>query len=356
MALLIMDKVLSYGAFKVVLDQVVEIIESDYSSSFIIRGNAGSGKKTIIAEARKRTNATFIILSSYFYNDDYTVLKEISHCLGFEGRGSHIDTLMQMVTERSLGSQKLVLVLLDFEEFCRKNQTLLYNLLDLIHRNPADLNLTLIGLTSSLDWGGYVEKRVRSRLNAKCINLSFPYGDLEQFVEFTSELLDGEKIDEDLRQQLTQIYYFSNRSIRTLKKFLYNICYVDAEGKLKINFNPADFKHCYQLSHNNLLKERLRYLTKNQLDLMKIVVLRCSQFETTSVTVDQLDLALTTQFYQDLALLMKLKLLKSKNDQSINGCTILSPATTARQFNYIIANDITLQNTTTDYMWKQLKG
>lgn len=367
-----LDTVIHYGAFKETLDKVVDIMRSEYAGSVIIRGNPGSGKKTLIKEAQRITGSRCIALSSHFYNEDYTAMKAIVTELGFKCSASHVSDLMDEVRDCAQGGEKLVIVLLDFEEFCRKRQSLLYNLMNLIHTNPNQddkgLNLTLIGLTASLDWAENIEKRVRSRLNAKCIDLTFPYRNQKEFLEFTSELLNGHVIEGDFAEHLEYIYRFSNRSLRTLKKFLYNICTTNSRGKLKVDFDPNRWCLDYQLVSNNLFRERLRYLTRPQLDLMKLAVNYCWLFTTNGFTLGALDKYALEKGYKnidvtsnhamrDATLLMKLRLFKpAKSDQVVSEEAVFYPAATSRQFKAVIEGDPSLHHTKTDVLWKSLKA
>lgn len=372
MASLISDKIVHYGAFKEALDKIVDIMRSEYAGSVIIRGNPGSGKKTLISEARNITGVKCVLLSSAFYNEDYTAMKSIVTDLGFKTRGTRIADLMDDIKTSAKGKEKLVIVLVDFEEFCRKRQSLLYNLMNLIHTNPNELdkglNLTLIGLTATLDWAENIEKRVRSRLNAKCIDLTFPYQSSDEFVEFASELMGGIKIDEDLSEHLKYIYNFSNRSIRTLKKYLYNITYTGKKGKLKISFDPESWSEDYQFVDVIFFRERLRYLTRPQLTILLLAVSYCDLHDTiyfTLLDVHRLAQDRNYKFFdltapnvmKDTSLLMKLKLLKpAKADQVVNEEAVFYPASTPKQLKATIEGDHTLQFSGTDVLWRKLRS
>lgn len=73
---------------------------------------------------------------------------------------------------------RAIVVLDHFEEFCRRQQTLLYNLLDMTQHGKS---LLVIGLTRRLDCIDLLEKRVRSRLTQRIIHLVIPFSDLESF-------------------------------------------------------------------------------------------------------------------------------------------------------------------------------
>lgn len=373
MADYILDKVLHYGAFKENLDKVVDIMRSECASSLIIRGNPGSGKRTLIEEAQKVTKVRLVYISPHFYSDDYMAMKAIAKQLGFKARGAHIADLMMEIKESARDQEKLVIVLLDFEEFCRKRQALLYNLMNLIHTNPTladkSVNLTLVGFTACLDWAENIEKRVRSRLDAKCINVTNPYRNAKEFREFTSELLGGYKIDDGFEEQLDYIYDMCtpNPTPRTLKKYLNNIIDCDEKGNLTVNFDPLSLPDDYQINLNNLLREQLRYLTRLQLNLLKFAVSYCFVNQKSGFSLHELSLYLDKREYKgfvansqltlwDLSLLLRLKLIKpAKHDQPISTESTFYPAVVPRQFRAVINGDHELQFSQTDAFWRTLK-
>ncbi|KAH9506417.1 origin recognition complex subunit 4 [Dermatophagoides farinae] len=65
-----------------------------------------------------------------------------------------------------------IIVLDNFDVFCRKQQTLLYNLLDLTQHGRSIL---VIGITRRLDYIELLEKRVRSRLTQRVVHLVSPF-------------------------------------------------------------------------------------------------------------------------------------------------------------------------------------
>lgn len=370
MAEYILDKVIHYGAFKESLDKMVDVMRSECAGSVIVRGNPGSGKRTLIEEAEKIAKIKCVYVSSHFYNDDYSALKAIATELGFNARAAHISDIMGEIKKSAIKKEKLVIVLLDFEELCRKRQSLLYNLMNLIHTDSHQTdkgpNLTLVGLTVCLDWAENIEKRVRSRLNAKCINLTSPYTNVKEFLEFTSLMLDGYKIDSDLKEHLEYIYLLlPNPSIRTLKKFLNNLVDLDAKGKLEVNFDPNDWNDNYQINPNNLLRERLRYLTRNQLDQLKFALHYCFLHSKTGFTLRDLhELAKNSKSFDltstlrlcDTALLLRLKLIQpAKHDQPIDLESMFYPACTTKQLRAVVSGAPDLHRSVTDQFWKSLR-
>ena len=370
---LISDKVLHYGRFKDALDKVVDLMRSEYPSSVIIRGNPGSGKITLVEEAIRLTKVKSVFVSPEHYNDDFVAIKAIAEELEFTVRGSSVSKLMdEMRVKMSSGGEKIVIVLEDFEDLCSKRQSLLYNLMNLIHTNPTKIdkgpNLTLIGLTCNLEWAENIEKRVRSRLNAKCIDLKLPYSTLDEYVEFVSQLLGGYKVRGEFREQIEYMYWFTNRSVRSLKRYLTNICQVDEDSKkLEVQFNPEAFRDDYQMLHNNLLRERLRHLTTPQLDLVKMAVFYCYRSKSVGFTLGKLCTepcmegharldAHDSRLYRDAALLVKLRLFKPDKVEQVVGLeALMYPAVTARQFKLVVDGDNALHSTRTDALWRALR-
>lgn len=372
MAEYVLDNVVHFGAFKENLDKIVDIMRTEYAGSVVVRGNSGSGKRTLIREAVKITNVKCVYISSHWFTDDYAAMKAIASQLGFKARGAHIADLMREIRESARGREKLVIVLSDFEEFCRQRQSLLYNLMNLLQTDPNQidkgLNLTLIGMTISLDWAENIEKRVRSRLNAKCIDLTLPYRNSDELLEFTSQLLGGYKMNEDLQEHLEYIYNFlPNPSPRAIKKYLSNMIELDKRGKVVLNFDPEDWNDDYQINPNNLLRERLKHLTRSQLDLLKLAVYYCYVSAKTSFSLNDLvDQARKKHYLSfqptssltlcDTSFLLKLKLIKlAKSDQPISQDCVFHLGVTARSFKAVIAGAPQLQSTVTDVFWKSLR-
>lgn len=367
----IADKILThFGGFKEALDTIVDLMRSEYPCSVILRGNVGSGKKTLINEAKKITGVQCIHLNPFHITEDNTALKKIATKLGLETKLSNSE-IIEAIRKNADKKKKLIIVLHHFEEFCRKRQALLYNLMNLLQTNTLEHdkgpNITLIGLTICLIWIENIEKRVRSRLNAKCVELSLPYRDLDEYVKFASELLNNYKIDQKFREQLAYMYNFSNRSIRHLKNYLISICYRDENGKLMVNFDPEHYKTDYQRNQNVFLKERLKCLTKSQLDLLKIAV--CYSFHNGKSELSLRELAEYAQlinwasFYEsnpriirDASHLIEMGLVSvDKPEQVIGEDSKFYIEVVPKQFRAVIEMDPVLQDYRTDLLVKRIK-
>lgn len=369
----ISDKVLHYGMFKETLDKVVDLMNSEYPCSVIIRGNPGSGKKTLIEEAVRLTNVVCVTVPPEHYSDDYVAIKAIAAELSPGIKSASISDLMREIRDyASKKKKKLVIVLYDFEDLCSQRQSLLYNLMNLMHQSTdsdqidSGPNLTLIGLTSNLEWAENLEKRVRSRLNAKCIELKLPYTRVEEYIEFAWLLMEKIRINDELVEQLEYMYSFTNRSIRTLKKYLIKICDVDEKGRLINNFDPNDYRNDYLILPNILFREQLRFLTKPQLDLLKCAVYYCYKMQETNFSLSRMaskdfmskwkvDFT-SSQVLRDTSLLVRLRLFQPESaDQIIGMEATLYPATVAKQFKAVIEGDHSLHNAQTDQLWRSLR-
>lgn len=86
----------------------------------------------------------------------------------------------KLVTER-YPNFRLILILENFEVFCKRQQTLLYNMLDHTQHGRSVL---VIGLTTRLDCMELLEKRVRSRLSQRAIHLTTPFKSLDSYRKF----------------------------------------------------------------------------------------------------------------------------------------------------------------------------
>lgn len=97
--------------------------------------------------------------------------------------------LMSALREKCEAEQKSAVVLLDgFDVFCRKNQTLLYNLFDWCQKSSY---ICVIGLTTRLDCIELLEKRVKSRMNQTIIHLTSPFQTFADYSAFAVQQLEA---------------------------------------------------------------------------------------------------------------------------------------------------------------------
>uniref|UniRef100_A0A8C1BIT1 Origin recognition complex subunit 4 n=1 Tax=Cyprinus carpio carpio TaxID=630221 RepID=A0A8C1BIT1_CYPCA len=158
------------------------------SNSVLIVGPRGSGKTMLLGcvlrelmslkEAQK--NVLLVELNGLLQTDDKIALKEITRQLHLENVvgdkvfGSFAENLAFLLEALKKGdkssSRPVVFVLDEFDLFAHhKNQTLLYNLLDV--SQSAQTPVAVLGLTCRLDVLELLEKRVKSRFSHRQIHL-----------------------------------------------------------------------------------------------------------------------------------------------------------------------------------------
>lgn len=277
----IVDRILHYGAFKEALEYLSRRLESEISSSIIFRGSAGIGKTSLVEEALEQCDVISVWLHPSHFTEDFAALRYVAMELGLDPRTS-LKEIMEDIEVRSLKTKKkIVIVLSQFEEFCRKHQSLLYNL---THLTQHGKNMSLIGLTYSLDCTEHLEKRVRSRINAEFYFLEPPYKDLKEYTEFASLLLGGLKISDQLKAKLEELYATGNKSIRPLKRLLVSSV-VHKNGKLVEKKELPDTSQ----DEMRLLEERFSWLISPQLEMFKMAIFYCNENSTVDFTLTDLE-------------------------------------------------------------------
>nr|XP_057908234.1 origin recognition complex subunit 4 [Doryrhamphus excisus] len=158
------------------------------SNSVLIVGPRGSGKtallkcvlRELLQENEVQKNLLHVQLNGLLQTDDRTALKEITRQLNLENVvgdkvfGSFAENLaflLEALKKGDRSSTRPVLFVLDeFDLFAHhKNQTLLYNLLDV--SQSAQAPVAVVGLTCRLDVLELLEKRVKSRFSHRQIHL-----------------------------------------------------------------------------------------------------------------------------------------------------------------------------------------
>ncbi|XP_053494382.1 origin recognition complex subunit 4 [Ictalurus furcatus] len=158
------------------------------SNSVLIVGPRGSGKTMLLRcalrellelqEAKK--NVLQVHLSGLLQTDDRIALREITRQLQLENVvgdkvfGSFAENLVFLLDALKKGdkssSRPVLFILEEFDLFAHhKNQTLLYNLLDV--SQSAQAPVAVVGLTCRLDVLELLEKRVKSRFSHRQIHL-----------------------------------------------------------------------------------------------------------------------------------------------------------------------------------------
>ncbi|XP_037123493.1 origin recognition complex subunit 4 isoform X1 [Syngnathus acus] len=164
------------------------------SNSALIIGPRGSGKtvllkcvlRDLLQEKEVQKNLLQVHLNGLLQTDDRIALKEITRQLNLENVvgdkvfGSFAENLVFLLEALKKGDRSstrpILFVLDEFDLFAHhKNQTLLYNLLDV--SQSAQAPVAVVGLTCRLDVLELLEKRVKSRFSHRQIhmlsNLSF---------------------------------------------------------------------------------------------------------------------------------------------------------------------------------------
>ncbi|XP_028836620.1 origin recognition complex subunit 4 [Denticeps clupeoides] len=158
------------------------------SNSVLIVGPRGSGKtmllsyvlRELLEEKDVNKNVLQVHLNGLLQTDDRIALKEITRQLNLENVvgdkvfGSFAENLaflLEALKKGNRSSSRPVFFILDeFDLFAHhKNQTLLYNLLDV--SQSAQAPVAVVGLTCRLDVLELLEKRVKSRFSHRQIHL-----------------------------------------------------------------------------------------------------------------------------------------------------------------------------------------
>ncbi|XP_048874505.1 origin recognition complex subunit 4 isoform X2 [Brienomyrus brachyistius] len=175
------------------------------SNSVLIVGPRGSGKTMLLKSVLKelfevrevQSNVLLVHLNGLLQTDDKIALKEITRQLQLENVvgdkvfGSFAENLTFLLEALKKGnrssSRPVIFTLDEFDLFVHhKNQTLLYNLLDI--SQSAQTPVAVVGLTCRLDVLELLEKRVKSRFSHRQIHLLNPM-DFQQYIEATQEHL-----------------------------------------------------------------------------------------------------------------------------------------------------------------------
>ncbi|XP_077426840.1 origin recognition complex subunit 4 [Vanacampus margaritifer] len=158
------------------------------SNSVLIIGPRGSGKtallkcvlRDLLQEKEVQKNLLQVHLNGLLQTDDRIALKEITRQLNLENVvgdkvfGSFAENLVFLLEALKKGDRNttrpVLFVLDEFDLFAHhKNQTLLYNLLDV--SQSAQAPVAVVGLTCRLDVLELLEKRVKSRFSHRQIHL-----------------------------------------------------------------------------------------------------------------------------------------------------------------------------------------
>lgn len=358
----IANNIVHYGAFKDGLDFLTNIFNSHASTSIILRGNLGSGKMTLVEEAERLCGVLCIYLNPNHFHDDFSAMKYIAQALKLRLRPS-LQDMMEDIEERcGTTDKKIVIVLSDFEEFCRQKQSLLYCLTNLTQHGD---NISLLGITRNLDCTECLEKRVRSRLNTLFHELSTPYRSKAEYVEFASLLLGGAHLPDKLVEQLEFMYLTGNRSIRPLKRYLLSICTWDEEGVFCVNAPCSEQATNPQNDFSNMA-DRFSWLTRSQRELLKLAVCYCNSHSTAEFSLHELRnyacrinyhrfQTNTQECLKNTLLLCRVMFLKTRKlHQEISQSTVFVICVAPKQLRALCEQNQEHSNIKTDPLWKRL--
>ncbi|NWU83733.1 ORC4 protein, partial [Onychorhynchus coronatus] len=171
------------------------------SNSALLIGPRGSGKTTllnhVLKDLREMKQVRENLLEVHLNGNDKVALKEITRQLQLENVvgdkvfGSFAENLAFLLEALRKGDRSsscpVLFVLEEFDLFVHhKNQTLLYNLLDI--SQSAQAPVTVIGLTCRQDILELLEKRVKSRFSHRQIYLMNSF-DFKQYLKIFKEQL-----------------------------------------------------------------------------------------------------------------------------------------------------------------------
>lgn len=216
-------------------------VASADSNSVLICGSRGSGKTSLVEhclaaeDAEART--TLLRLDGGVDASELNAFRFITREMDIEE--TDLPRMMSALREKCESSKRSAIIILDeFDIFCRRNQTLLYNLFDLAQKTTY---ICIIGMTTRLDCIELLEKRVKSRMNQTIIQLTSPFGSISDYISYATSLLatSGVVFDKttkkssakkqttstslsipgDLSTPLKQLFS-RTRSVRELKRYL----------------------------------------------------------------------------------------------------------------------------------------
>uniref|UniRef100_UPI00398EDBA8 origin recognition complex subunit 4 isoform X1 n=3 Tax=Pristiophorus japonicus TaxID=55135 RepID=UPI00398EDBA8 len=175
------------------------------SNSVLIVGPRGAGKTMLLKSVLKelmemkqvKENLLQVHLNGLLQTDDRIALKEITRQLQLENVvgdkvfGSFAENLAFLLEALKNGnrsrSRPVLFILDEFDLFAyHKNQSLLYNLLDVAQ--SAQTPVAVVGLTCRLDVLELLEKRVKSRFSHRQIHLLNAFG-FKQYVDIFQQQL-----------------------------------------------------------------------------------------------------------------------------------------------------------------------
>lgn len=234
------------------------------SNSVLVYGSHGSGKSTLVehclAIEEVERKATVLRLNGCIDASEVNALRFIGQSMDI--KETDLPQMMAALRDKCEKEKKGTIIILDeFDIFCRKNQTMLYNLFDLTQKCTY---ICIIGMTTRLDCIELLEKRVKSRMNQAIIHLTSPFQTFADFAIFASKLFTtsqaslssgskkatkekdnfGPNIPPLLATQLKQLYS-KTKSVRGLKRCLISFL---AESQLMANEKNEKDNHVTEMT------------------------------------------------------------------------------------------------------------
>lgn len=290
-------RVVNTENFSEALEFLTRIIKEKKQA--IIHGEEGVGKRTLIEITKRQVpkEIEFVHINPVDYKDDISAIRDIK--------------------EATAKSNRSVVILEDIELFCRQRQCFLYNVYEMSTKGL----FSLIGLTVAQDCTEYLEKRVRSRLNASFYLLKFPYETSQEYVGFASKLTGDHRFPHKHKLELISMFSYGNRSIRELKKYLVDNwdskdqklasnrreTVEDNEDESDENDDPIEQLELPERSSTSSIDCKVESLTKCQRELLVVITAHC--YESSSKKCGQ---KFTLMGIQDFALRKDLKSLALK--------------------------------------------
>jgi hypothetical protein len=168
-----------------------------------------------LANHESARKCTLLRLNGLIHGNDVSTVRYIGRCLSVQPGADILQTLNIYRQVRS--EANLVIIIDEFDVFCRKNQLLLYNFFDLLQYVR---HMLVIGLTARYDCIELLEKRVKSRMNHKIVNLVSPYQNFGDYLHFAEQLLPSDIPLTDAIRDRLEWQYSKSYSIRGLKMCL----------------------------------------------------------------------------------------------------------------------------------------
>lgn len=169
-----------------VIRNVVACVDSN---SVLICGSRGSGKTSLVEHCLEAEDAesrtTLLRLDGGVDASEVNAFRFITREMDIEE--TDLPRMMSALREKCERSKRSAIIILDeFDIFCRKHQTLLYNLFDLAQKSTY---ICIIGMTTRLDCIELLEKRVKSRMNQTIIQLTSPFRTRDDYMFYAASLL-----------------------------------------------------------------------------------------------------------------------------------------------------------------------